>query len=37
MMTNLKAKLPGYGTIWFDPQDMTNVLSFVKKAKQYPT
>ena len=27
MMTNLKAELPGYGTLWFDPQAMTNVLS----------
>ena len=36
MMTNLKAELPGYGTIWFDPQDMTSVLSFVNIAKQYP-
>ena len=26
MMTNLKAELPGYGTVWFDPQAMTNVL-----------
>ena len=34
MMTNLKAELPSYGTVWFDPQPMTNVLSFV--AKQYP-
>ena len=23
MMTNLKAELPGYGTVWFDPQAMT--------------
>ena len=28
MTTDLKAELPGYGTIWFDPQAMTNVLSF---------
>ena len=28
MTTNLKAELPGYGTVWFDPQAMTNVLSF---------
>ena len=28
MMTNLKAELPGYGRVWFDPQAMTNVLSF---------
>ena len=27
MMTNLNAELPGYGTVWFDPQAMTNVLS----------
>ena len=20
MMTNLKAELPGYGTVWFDPK-----------------
>ena len=28
MTTNLKAELPGCGTVWFDPQAMTNVLSF---------
>ena len=33
-MTNLKAELPGYGTVWFDPQIMTNVLSFGNIAKQ---
>ena len=36
MMTNLKAELPSYGTVWFDPQAMTNVLSFGNTAKQYP-
>ena len=36
MTTNLKAELPGYGTVWFDPQAMTNVLSFGNIAKQYP-
>ena len=36
MMTNLKAELPGNGTVWFDPQAMTNVLSFGNIAKQYP-
>ena len=36
MMTNLKAELPSYGTVWFDPQPMTNVLSFGNIAKQYP-
>ena len=36
MMTNLKAELPGYGTVWFNPQVMTNVLSFGNIAKQYP-
>ena len=35
-MTNLKAECPGYGTVWFDPQAMTNVLSFGNIAKQYP-
>ena len=35
MMTNLKAELPGYSTVWFDPQAMTNVLSFSNIAKQY--
>ena len=35
-MTNLKAELPDYGTVWFDPQAMTNVLSFGNIAKQYP-
>ena len=36
MTTNLKTELPGYGTVWFDPQAMTNVLSFTNIAKQYP-
>ena len=35
-MTNLKAEFPGYGTVWFDPQATTNVLSFGNIAKQYP-
>ena len=35
MMTNLKAELPGYSTVWFDPQAMTNVLSFGNIAKPY--
>ena len=33
MTTKLKAELPGYGTVWFDPQAMTNVLSFGNIAK----
>ena len=36
MMTNLKAELRGCSIIWFDPQAMTNVLSFGNIAKQYP-
>ena len=36
MMTNLKGEFPGYGMAWFDPQAMTNVLSFGNIAKQYP-
>ena len=36
MMTNLKADLPGYGTVWLDPQAMMNVLSFGNIAEQYP-
>ena len=36
MTTNLKTELPGYGTVWFDPQAITNVLSFGNTAKQYP-
>ena len=35
MTTNLKSKLPGYGTVWFDPQAMTNVLSFGNIALFY--
>ena len=35
-MTNLKAVLPGYSTVWFDPPSMANVLSFSNIAKQYP-
>ena len=36
MTTNLKAEFPGYGTLWFDPQAMTNVLSFGNIAKRCP-
>ena len=36
MTTNLKAELPGYGTVQFDPQAMTNELSFGNIAKPYP-
>ena len=36
MMTNHKEELPGYSMVWFDPQAMTNVLSFGNIAKQYP-
>ena len=36
MMANLKAELPGYGTVWLDSEAMTNVLSFGNIAKQYP-
>ena len=36
MTTNFKAELPGYSMVWFDPQAMTNVLSFGNIAKQYP-
>ena len=35
-MTNFKAELSGYSNVWFDPQAMTNVLSFGNIAKQYP-
>ena len=33
MMTNLKAEFPSYSMVWFDPQAMTNVLSFGNIAK----
>ena len=36
MTTNLTVELPGYSMVWFDPQAMTNVLSFGNIAKQYP-
>ena len=36
MATILKAELPGCGTVWFDPQAMTNLLNFGNIAKQYP-
>ena len=35
MMMNLKAELPGYGTVWFDLQAMTDVICFSNIAKQY--
>ena len=36
MTMNLKAELNAYGTVWFDPLAMTNVLSFGNIAKWYP-
>ena len=36
MTTNLMAELPGCGTVGFDPQAMTKVLSFGNIPKQYP-
>ena len=36
MTTNLKEELSGYGMVWFDPQAMTNLLSFGNIAIQYP-
>ena len=30
MTTNLKAELPGYDTVWFDPEAMTNVVTYNK-------
>ena len=36
LMTNPKAEFPSYGTVWFCPQAMTNVLSFGNIAKGYP-
>ena len=36
MATNMKADFLGYGTVWFNPQAMTNVLSFGNIAKWYP-
>ena len=36
MTTNIKAELPGYSTVWIDPQAMTNVVTFGNIAKHYP-
>ena len=37
MMTkSLKTEFPSYSIVWFDPQAITNVLSFGNIAKQYP-
>ena len=36
VMTNLQAELPSYGTVSFDIQAITNVLSFGNIAKKYP-
>ena len=33
---NLKEGVPGYRMVWFNPQAMTNVLSFGNIVKQYP-
>ena len=35
MMNKLKAELPGYGSVWFDSQAMTNALCFGNIAKPY--
>ena len=36
ILQHLKAELSGFGMVWFDPQAMTNMLSFGNIAKQYP-
>jgi hypothetical protein len=32
----MKADLPGWGEVWFDPNCMTNIFSYAQMADQYP-
>jgi hypothetical protein len=33
--TNLVGDLPGYGTVWYDPQSIANILSLKRVAEKY--
>ena len=33
--TNLVGDLPGYGTVWFDPSAITNILSLKRVRSKY--
>jgi len=35
MTTNLKATLPGWGDVWFDPATVTNILSYAQVRDRY--
>ena len=34
-LTNLIGHLPGYGTVWYDPKAIANILSLRQVRKQY--
>ena len=33
---NMKADVPGWGEVWFDPNCMTNIFSYAQMADRYP-
>jgi hypothetical protein len=35
LSTRLQAMLPGYGTVWFDPNGIVNILSLSNVKKKY--
>ena len=35
MTTNLQGDIPGYGTVWFHPVGIVNILSLSKVAEKY--
>jgi hypothetical protein len=35
LVTNLKANVPSYGTVWYHPDALTNIFSFANMAKKH--
>jgi hypothetical protein len=36
LVTNLKADVPDYGTVWYHPEALTNIFSFSNMKKKHP-
>jgi hypothetical protein len=36
LYTNLKAKVPGYGEVWFHPKSITNIFGFAEMEDKHP-
>jgi Reverse transcriptase (RNA-dependent DNA polymerase) len=34
-VTNMKGELPGYGTVWYNPNGMANILSLARVSEKY--